>query len=334
MNNAALGLIWAFSFVILEAAQAVFFGGVFQDHDSFLIGGAVFGFTAAGALVWARMRTPEQLKTAWANAASLFGLNLSTALVWIAYFYALQMIEPAVVFTVFSGLIPVAIVVASTCGVPEASPLRNRVEGVGLIIVAIGITYLAAITLLGQSGFVRGGWIVASVGLLLTCVSAISLAAMMIYSQRLDRLGVAPVAQYGLRFPLYVMVALSAAWLGLDGKGPIDPPGLLTVIVIGFVIMAFPVFAMQKAISLMSTLTLAAITALGPLFVFLFQIVEGRVAYAPATMTGLMIYFSGAVLAAYGGARRSDGTSTIDERKDISTKLGCELAKLDTKHLR
>jgi drug/metabolite transporter (DMT)-like permease len=334
MNNVTLGLIWAFSFVILEAAQAVFFGGVFQDYGSFLIGGAVFGFTAAGALIWAKVRTPEQLKIAWASAASLFGLNLSTALVWIAYFFALQMIEPAVVFTVFSGLIPIAVLVASACGVPEASPLRNRVEGVGLITVVIGVGYLAAITLLGQSGFVRGGWTAAMAGLLLTCVSAVSLAAMMIYSQRLDCLGVAPIAQYGLRFPLYALVALSAAWLGLDGKGSVDPSGLLAVIVIGFAIMAFPVFAMQKAMSLMSTLTLAAITALGPLFVFLFQIVEGRVAYAPATRTGLMIYFAGAVLAAYGGARHSGGKSIVHKRKDITTKLDHEIAKLHTTHLR
>lgn len=88
----------------------------------------------------------------------------------------------------------------------------------------------------------------------------------------------APPAQYGLRFPLYVIMALPAAWLGLDGKGPVDRAGLLVVIVIGFAIMAFPVFATQKAISLMSILSLAAITALGPLFVFLFQVVEGRVA--------------------------------------------------------
>jgi hypothetical protein len=43
MNNATLGLIWAFSFVILEAVQAVFFGSVFQDYDSFLIGGQSLG---------------------------------------------------------------------------------------------------------------------------------------------------------------------------------------------------------------------------------------------------------------------------------------------------
>ncbi|MEM7669905.1 MAG: DMT family transporter, partial [Pseudomonadota bacterium] len=307
MNNATLGLIWAFSFVILEAAQAVFFGGVFQDYDSFLIGAAVFGFTAVGTLVWTHFRSPDQLLIAWNNGHALLGLNLSTSFVWIAYFFALQMIEPAVVFTIFSGLIPVAILFFSALGVPEASPLRNRTEGAGLVIIMIAVTYLAAITLLGQSGFVRGGWMIALGGLLLTGVSAISLAAMMIYSQRLDRLGVAPVAQYGLRFPLYVAMALVAAGFGLDTKGPVDPQGLLIVVLIGFVIMAFPVFAMQKAISLMSTLTLAAITALGPLFVFLFQIIESRVDYAPATMNGLAIYFAGALLAAFGGAGRSTG---------------------------
>ena len=104
-----------------------------------------------------------------------------------------------------------------------------------------------------------------------------------------------------------MVVALAAAWLGLDDKGRVDPGGLLIVVLIGFATMAFPVIAMQKAISLMSTLTLAAITALGPLFVFLFQIVEGRVDCSPATVTGLMIYFVGAILTAYGGARRREG---------------------------
>lgn len=135
MSKTTVGLIWAFSFVILEAAQAVFFGGVFQDYDSFLIGAAVFGISAVGTLIWSGSRTPDQLRIAWSNKTSLIGLNLSTAFVWVAYFYALQMIEPAVVFTIFSGLIPIAILIAAACRVPEASPLRNFIEGLGIVIV-------------------------------------------------------------------------------------------------------------------------------------------------------------------------------------------------------
>jgi drug/metabolite transporter (DMT)-like permease len=307
MNNATLGLLWAFSFVILEAAQAVYFGGVFQGYDSFLIGAAVFGVSAMISLAWTALRSPQELRIAWREGGALAGLNVSTAFVWVPYFFALQMIEPAVVFTIFSGLIPISILAAHVLRVPEAPALRNRVEGAGLCIVFVGLVYLAAITLLGQSGFVRGDTFVAMTGLVLSCASAISFAAMMIYSQRLHRLGVAPVTQYGLRFPLYILVALAAAWFGLDSKGAVEIGGLVYVVLIGFFVMAFPVFAMQVAISLMSTLTVAAITALGPLFVFLFQIIEGRVDYAPATMAGLMIYCAGAILAAYGGARGKEG---------------------------
>ncbi|WP_299701957.1 hypothetical protein [uncultured Tateyamaria sp.] len=76
-------------------------------------------------------------------------MNISTTFVWIAYFFALQMIEPAVVFTIFSGLMPVAILAAVWFGVSEASPLRNRVEGFGLLVVVLAIAYLCAITMLG-----------------------------------------------------------------------------------------------------------------------------------------------------------------------------------------
>lgn len=71
--------------------------------------------------------------------------------------------------------------------------------------------------------------------------------------------------------------------------------------------LRLPIFAMQNAISFKPMLTLAAITAIGPLFVFLLQIVEGRFTDDPATMTGLMICFSGAIIATYGGARCSEG---------------------------
>ena len=156
MRRLSPGLAWAILFVGLEAVQAVFFGSVFQSHDSFLVGAMVFGATAAATLVWAGLRTPVQLHIAWSNRTSLLGLNLSTTVVWIAYFFALQMIEPAVVFMVFSGLIPIAVHAAAHLGVPEATRLRNGIEKKGLIVIGLGLGYLWAITLLGHSGFVRG----------------------------------------------------------------------------------------------------------------------------------------------------------------------------------
>lgn len=301
MSDTRLGIFWAFSFVTLEAAQAVFFGGVFQAYDAFLVGALVFGLSALAAIVWTCLRAPSQISLAWSHYICLAGLNASTALVWITYFFALQMIEPAVVFTIFSGLLPMCVILLSWAGAHGATRVKNRIEGAGLIVMILAVGYLATVTLTGQSGFVRGGFAVAVGGLLLTCVSAGSLAAMMIYSQRLDRLGVAPVAQYSLRFPLYILIAVVGHWLGFDAKGPVGMQQLAFVVAVGFVVMAFPVFAMQKAISMVSTLKLAVFTALGPIFVFVFQVAEGRVDYAPATACGLAVYFCGAVLTAVGG---------------------------------
>ncbi|MEM9763458.1 MAG: hypothetical protein AAF968_13265 [Pseudomonadota bacterium] len=99
------------------------------------------------------------MRTPWNNRHALLGLNLSTAFVWVADFFSRQMTLPAVVFTIFSGLIPVAILILSALGIAAASGLRNTIEGAGLVIIVVAIIYVAAITLLGQSGFVQAaGW--------------------------------------------------------------------------------------------------------------------------------------------------------------------------------
>ncbi len=52
----SLGLFYCLAFVSLEAIQAVYFGGVFQRMDSFLLGGAIFGLASACSLLWVACR--------------------------------------------------------------------------------------------------------------------------------------------------------------------------------------------------------------------------------------------------------------------------------------
>ena len=56
------------------------------------------------------------------------------------------------------------------------------------------------------------------------------------------------------------------------------------MVFIWLVIMAVPLFAMQKAIATVSLFLLSSITALGPFMVFGFQLLEGRVAYSRYTL--------------------------------------------------
>ncbi len=303
MNAGAWGLVWCFTFVILEAAQAVFFGGVFQRMDAFLIGALVFGLTTIASLAWTSIHDSKQIAIAFQQGSSLIGLNVTAAGGWLAYLISIQLIEPAVAFTIFSGAVPITTIIAARFAVPEASRVRNRLEAFGNVILSIGLVALVSFTILGWSGFVRGGVGVAIAGIALAGFSGALITGMLFYSHRLHRKGVGPVAQFGLRFLLYIVLAFAGFGLGLDDKGFVPVGEVLYAVAIGLFVMGFPIYAVQKAVSLVSSLTIGAVTALGPLFVFGFQLFEGRVDYAQATLFGLTIYFLGTMIAAVGSAR-------------------------------
>jgi drug/metabolite transporter (DMT)-like permease len=296
------GLAWCLTFLVLDSVQAVYLGGLFQRMDSFLIGALVFGLSTAFCLVTAAA-TGSDLRRALARPFDLAGLNVASAGGWTLYLLAIQLIEPAVAFTLFSGIIPLVALTAGRIGLAEEPGRRNPVETAGLAILTLGLIGLAATTLAGGSGFVRGGVGVALGGIALALVAGTFITAMLIYGRRLAGAGVGPLAQSGLRFPLYLALAAAGYSLGLDHKGPVAPADLATAVAIGLVVLAFPIYAVQKAVSLTSTLTIGAFAALGPLLVFLLQMPEGRVDYAPATLAGLLVYFAGALIAAFGSVR-------------------------------
>jgi len=301
------GLAWAMVFVVLDAAQAVYFGGVLQRHDAFLLGGTVFGLSAAGCLAWTAIRAPKDLRQALGQGRALAGLNISVAGAFVAYFHALQMIEPAVAFALFAGVIPIVTIIAGRVGIGEAERSRNRIEAVGNATIVAGLSLLAIATVLGLSGFVRGGAVVAAAGVALAVVAGAFITFMLLCSARLDAAGVGPVAQYGLRFPLYLVVAACGVALGLDAKGPVTATDFAVAVAIGMVLLAFPIYAVQKAVSLVTPLTIGSIAATSPLIVFVMQIVEGRVAVSGATAAGLTVYFAGALVAAWGGFLATGG---------------------------
>ncbi len=296
------GLSWCMVFVILDAIQAVYFGGILQEVDGFLLGGLVFGLSASACIFWSAVFRPEQFRFARLNLAAVIGLNVTAAGGWLFYLLAVQMIEPAVSFTIFAGSVPLVTIAAAYFGVPEAEAPRNRQEFIGNAILAFGLLTLAAITLLGLSGFVRGDIIAAATGLIFSLIAGVLITGMLLYGQRLDRVGLDPVTQFGLRFPLFILLCAVGVVLGVDGKGPIKIDELFVPVAVGLVVLAFPIYAVQKAISLTTSLTIAALAGTAPLFVFLFQILEGRVALSFYTTIGLCICFLGSIFGALGAA--------------------------------
>lgn len=303
MSRTQIGLICCLSFVLLEAFQAVYLGSVFQNVDSFLVGTWVFGISVVVCTLATAVLRPGELAASARAWRVVVVLNLFAALTWTTYFIAVQLIEPAVVFTIFSGMVPLGTVIAGWLGVPEARSPKRRFVQAGNALILVSILVLAAITVSGFSGFVRGGWFAALTGVGLSALSGGCTAFVILYSVRLNGKGVGPLAQFGLRFVLYVLLALMAFLIGLDDKGaPTPATDLVWIVLIGLVVIAFPLYLVQKAVPLIHASVIAAMTALGPAMVFLMQLLDGRVDYSMATLAGLAVYIVGALMAGYGAA--------------------------------
>ncbi|MDA4845760.1 hypothetical protein [Hoeflea poritis] len=311
MSRSHLGLVFCLSFVTLEAFQAVYLGAVFQEVDSFAVGGLVFGISVVGCTLATAVMRPQELAAAMRAWKVLLVLNLFAALAWSAYFLAVQLIEPAVVFTIFSGMVPLGTVIGSWLGLPEAGGSKRRLAHFGNTLILAAILYLGAITIFGLSGFVRGGETVAIAGVGLSALSGACTAFVILYSVRLNRKGVGPLAQFGLRFIAYTFLALAAFLAGLDDKGvQTDPSKLAVTVLIGFAVIAFPLYLVQKAVPLIPAPTIAAVTALGPAMVFFMQLFDGRIDYSTSTLAGLVIYMIGALLTVYGAIATATLRST------------------------
>ena len=305
MSPAILGVIWCLVFVVLESVQYVFFGGVFQRVSSFLFGFLAFGTTTLVIFVWLVFTAPAQLRNAIGNPGPLIGANLTAAASWCAYLMAVQLIEPAVAYTISSGVMPVTALVVYRLGVREGEPVRNTTEMLGNLVLLCAIIYLSVVTVGGWSGFVRGGTTVAVAGTFLAIIEGVLFTWMLIYCQRMDRSGVGPIAVIALRMPLYTVVAGGLAAAGLDHKADVAPGEIAVIVAIGIALTVPPLYALQRSVALVSTLTIGALTALGPFFIFGLQLIEGRVDYAPATLVGLCVYSAGALLAAFGAVNAS-----------------------------
>lgn len=305
MNRAVLGVLLTLVYVLLEATQFVYFGGLFQRMSSFEFGFFVFGLTTLGLVAWTALGDPGQLRAAFARPRTLLGVNLAAAVAFAAYLTSVQLVEPAVTYTISAGTMPITTYVLHRCGVREGEGMRNRMEAAGNLLLFCGIVFLAVVAIAGYSGFVRGPWQAALAGVLLAIVDGVFFTWVLVLSLRLDRAGVGPGAVLGLRLPLYILVAGVCVLFEVDRKEAMQPSEIAFFVLIGLLLTVPPLYTLQKAIAMISTLTVSALTALGPFAIFALQMIEGRVAYSTATLAGLAIYFAGSLLSAAGAVRAS-----------------------------
>ncbi len=286
------------TFALSQAFRDVYFARVFQGVDFFAV--ILLAFTIStvifGAL--AALRAPADFATMRRHLGAVLAMNVTTAMAWTCYFFALRHLEPAVVNTVHSGMAPlIAIALAALW------PQLSRPEPIGAVEygcyagIALSLAGLVWVVLSDSSGLrvemlASALWSLASLA-----VSGTSITISLLYSKRLHDHGVSAEAVTSVRYLLIIALAASIEAMSGRPSGIAGLGAFSTLAVAATFLIAFPTFALQAGIARTTPLTGQIIRSLGPVAVFALEQFDRRIVYSAATLICIAAY-SGFAIAA------------------------------------
>jgi drug/metabolite transporter (DMT)-like permease len=290
-NRELAGFFLSLAFAGSTALRDVYLGGLFQRLSPWLIALTAFGLCCLVFLPIALVRDRLGLVSLLRRPGQLVWINVTTGFAWLAFFFALKTIEPALVQIIFYGVGPLSVrwVDGLVPGSARAtlSPAERRLHSglLGALIVA------AAVVLGGHSGVGPQPVPIALLGIMLALGGGISISISTLLCRALNDAGARPATLLSLRFPGAVVLATGFA---LASPTPVlagvAPSVLFGVALAAFLLIVLPNYVNQIGVALASPVTVRAVLAIGPVLVFALQLVEGRLSSSPATLAACVLY--------------------------------------------
>jgi drug/metabolite transporter (DMT)-like permease len=289
MSLAGPSLILAFC--VSQAFRDVYFASVFQGVDFLAVVLLAFLVSALGFGAYSIATTPREYGILRRHPGAVVAMNVTTAMAWTSYFFALKHLEPSVVNTIHSGMGPLTVLALSAFGMKAAkgSPVgvveRGCYAGIVLALAALWWVVLS-----GRSGLAVHDLAANLAGLALLLVSGSSITVSLLYAKTLHDRGVGAETVSSIRYLL--IVAASAAVVGFgDRPSGIETTGQLAILgVAASVLIVAPLYALQAGLARTPPLTGHVIRALGPVCVFAFEQLDGRIVYSTPTLVCILAY--------------------------------------------
>ena len=291
-DREARGFLTSLAFTALAAVRDVYFAAVFQRVSPLLVGVVAFSLCSIVFLPIALARSSASVVRLLRRPRDLVWVNVTTALAWISFFYALQTVEPLLVQVLFSGIGPLAIVWLDGGD-------RSRGERVGHLGLLLTIVLAGGVALAGLSGGARQPFALALLGVTLALFAGFSISVSTVLSRRLNDAGVDPTALVALRFPGAALLA--AALMRPAGQSLAALGARETVVSVAgasLLLVVAPIYVNQVGIALASPWTVRVALAVGPVLVFALQLADGRLSSSPYSLTCAVLYGVVAVTAA------------------------------------
>lgn len=295
-----LGVLLILVFVTAGAARDVFFGGVFQQFRFFEVVLVAFGMATAVFLVALVLFHRHQLAAiagAWREAVAT---NLGTAAAWLSFFFALKLLEPAVVQTLHFGMGSVTLVLMGALGLHIARPARIRpIEAMVQVLILATLAALAAVVMLDLSGLPDRPTANNALGIALALASGVFISLSTDVTKRMNERGVSPEGVLAVRFIGIILVAGIAVAISPDNGEAArlgDWRAVTGLAAAAMVLVVLPLYALQLGLARTSSVSAWVLMALGPCMVFAIQGLDDRLDYSPYTL-GCIVAFSGLAIA-------------------------------------
>jgi len=291
-------------FCVSQAFRDVYFGNVFQGVDFFAVILLAFGASTVIFTALPLVRAPASFKTLRGRLGEVIAANVFTAMAWSCYFFGLTHLEPSVVNTLHSGMAPLTVIALAALGSRLARPgAIGWGESFGYIGIALSLLGLGWVVLAGRSGLASTDETMALLGIGALMVSGASITISLLYCKRLQDRGVSAEVITAVRYLLLILIAGAVVWHKgeLIGVPSFGVAAWLTAL--ATLLIVLPLYAFQVGIGLTAPLTAQVLRALGPVFVFALQQVDGRLSYALLTLVCILAYSAAAILSNLAHAR-------------------------------
>lgn len=278
------GIVPLLIFAALTAAMDVYGSNRLQVVSPESLTAVSFTLTAVFFLVLELARNGTAFLTMLRESRhDVIAINITTAVTWLATFYALRNLEPAVVNVVGLALGPVFILLTGAILRRGASVIAAEV------VVALGICVFLSVlvwgsftgeTAVGDIGESTAAW-----GLVFSVVCAIGSAANITYMKRLSDRGRSPQEVLAVRFFLMIAIgwAMTATSSLEEVTAALVPGAVVAVIGIGL-----PIYVLQIGIRHTEPITTALIVSLSPIFAYFMQFLDGRLQPSSLTIVGIV----------------------------------------------
>jgi drug/metabolite transporter (DMT)-like permease len=235
----------------------------------------------------------------WKDA---FALNITTVVSWLSFFYAIKYLEPAVMSAISMSVGPVLTLFLAPIFLPATSFSRGEVfaalgifSGV-LLLTLSSVQGHSAVGILSTRDLIYG---------LMNClIGGISIVGNTLYSKRLSDSGWTAGQIMSRRFYLLILVSLLFGWSSIT-RETFSSSMIAPFLLISFLGIIIPLYSLQLGIQRCEPLVVSLALSIGPVFSFLLQRFDQRLALSLSSFVGIAFICGFTVVGALFRSKRS-----------------------------